>query len=649
MSVVSPNDWKGSIAARSSLDLSKVDEILKKHSVVPSAMLPRQRSLVLRSVRLKGVKHGADQPFEFSWRPLGPGLWALLTDENGRGKSSVLGLVRGALQGRFPGTRVKSDVWAWLEELDIAFTIDTAEYGVSLRKPRGECGDTDMIARLTRNSGGVEVPIVEGPADANFATGVEALFMEEFGFSKFHAFRARQAEAAEHGWNSMSAALFITGPGEALFGDVTSDALPLRLIQLFIGLPWVTTYTVASAALKKVEAEREREPDGVADKVASRIAELDREISALMGKLKDQPDVATVRASLRGLDRALVERRREAEGAAETLALCEAELREAKSVRAEVRRRLLQARENAAAGLVFRRLQPAHCPACASAFEDGRFSAADIDTCGLCGRPDPGTDDDGMARVAELEMADADALKALKASQKALEAAREKAEAASWNLAGAKTAIAKAQDELLAGSAADALRADLEKLRARQDELRMMASPASSPSASDEEMAVLRAAEAVTKELFDGLQREVLEQVSASLIRHCRDFGVPNLESMALQGNGALRIRQGGVNQSFGGLNPGERLRVRIALALAVLEVSKVRGHGRHPGLIVLDSPGAQEMSDHDFAALIGSVINAADRFGDIQIIVGAVNRHELESRVPPDRRRHAKGAEPLF
>jgi hypothetical protein len=605
--------------------------------------------LILRSVRMKGVKHGADRPVEFSWSSLGPGLWALLTDENGRGKSSILGLVRGALQGRFPGTGVKSDVWAWLEELEVAFTIDATEYQVSLRKPRGECRDTDMTARLTRKSGGVEVPIVEGAADAEFSTGVEALFMEEFGFAKFHAFRARQAEAAEHGWNSMSAALFITGPGEALFGDVTSDALPLRLIQLFIGLPWVTTYTVASAALKKVDAERERERGGVADKVTSRIAEIDMDISKLEEKLKGQPYIGAVRASLPGLDRALVERRRKADAAAQVLALCEAELSGAKSVKTEAHRRFLQAREDAAAGLVFRRLQPACCPACANAFEEGRFSAIEVTTCGLCGREDPGTDDDDKARLAEMETADSDALKALKGAEKALETALERAKAASSNFASAEAAIEKAQEELLAGSTADTLRADIEKLRARQEELRMMASPSAPQAASEEETSVLRAAEEVTKELFDDLQREVLEQVSASLMRHCVEFGVQNLESMALQGNGGLRIRQGGVSLTFGGLNPGERLRVRIALALAVLEVSKARGHGRHPGLIVLDSPGAQEMSDHDFASLIGSVVGSAERFVDIQIIVGAVNRHELESRVPNDRRRHAKGAESLF
>jgi len=649
MSVRSPNDWKGLIAARSSLGLATIDEVLKKHGVAPSSVLPRQRSLILRSVRLSGVKHGEDRPFEFSWDSLEPGFWALLTDENGRGKSSILGLVRGALQGRFPGARVKSDVWAWVEELDVAFTIDAAEYRVSLRKPRGECRDIDTTVRLARRSGGVEVPIVEGAANAEFSNGVEALFMEEFGFAKFHAFRAKQAEAVEHGWNSMSAALFITGPGEALFGDVTSDALPLRLIQLFIGLPWITTYTVASAALKKVEAEREREQGRVASKVTSRIAEIDRDISDTEKKLKGQPDVSAVRASLPGLDRILVERRREADDAAQVLALREAELSEAKSIRAEARRRVLQAREDAAAGLVFRRLQPACCPACANTFEEGRFSAVEVTACGLCGRADPGTEDDDKTKLAEMETAHADALQTLKMAEKALQTAQETAEAASTNLAGAEAAINKAQDELLAGSDAEALRAHIEMLRARQEELRMMASPSASQAASEEEEAVLRAAEEVTKELFDSLQREVLEQVSASLMRHCVDFGVQNLEAMTLQGNGVLRIRQGGVSLSFGGLNPGERLRVRIALALAVLEVSKARGHGRHPGLIVLDSPGAQEMSDHDFASLIGSVVDAAEQFGDIQIIVGALNRHELENRVPSNRRRHAKGAEPLF
>ena len=77
---------------------------------------------------------------------------------------------------------------------------------------------------------------------------MSGLFLEELGFAKFQAFDAQRGEPTEYGWPAMSSAMFIEGPGQAIFGEQTVDALPLRLLQLFIGIPWISTYTAASAA-----------------------------------------------------------------------------------------------------------------------------------------------------------------------------------------------------------------------------------------------------------------------------------------------------------------------------------------------------------------------------------------------------------------
>ena len=650
MSAVSANEWRSMIAERSGVDPVRAQEILRLHGVVASPTLPRRRSLTLRSVRFSGVKYEETEPFEFSWDGLGNGVWALLTDGNSRGKSSILGLVRGALQGRFPGARVKADIWAWIEELEVGFTLESAKYVMAVRKPRGECREEDVHARLTRGAGSAEVVVAEGPAGPGFADKVEAMFMEEFSFGHFHAFRREKGEAAEHGWNSMSSALFITSAEKVLFGDVKEDNLSLRLIQLFAGLPWVTTYTIASVAHRKVEATASRARGGVAERANSRIAALGTEIVDLEEELKGLSDPAAARARLPGLDRTLVERRRDQAAADRTMSDLADRHTEAKAVRSDARRRLFRAKEDSAAGLVFRKLEPACCPACANDFEEGRFAAVEVASCGLCGREGDGDHGEAADRLKDLEIADADSEAAMKAAEKAWRASKTAAEAAAAALADAEREVEAAQEALLEGAEAERVRMEIERRRAKQEELRDMASPAEGAGgAAEDELSVLAAAAEVTKELYEPMQKEVLTQVSKSLLRHCRDFGVENLTDMALSGNGSLKIQQGGVPIYFGGLNEGERVRVRVALALAVIEVSKERGHGRHPGMIVLDSPGSQEMTDKDFAALIGSVVDVAKQFDDIQIIVGAVTRAELEARVPVDRRHHARDDEPLF
>lgn len=641
-------NWIDEIATKSRVDRNEVAKILLAHGVEEDSTLPRKRSLTLKRVLFRGTKHDEEKQFEFLWDGLGNGIWGLLTDNNSKGKSSILGLVRGALRGELPGSRLKQDVWGWLSEFELDFLIDEHVHRIRLTKPAGATEAAAAVATLSRFDDGRELVIKRGIPDDAFGKAVDSLFMDELGFSRVRAYRAKEGEAAEHGWPSMCASLFITGPGNTLFGDTAQDAVHLRLIQLFIGLPWVTTYTCASTSLKAVSARLAKETAGKTDRVAGRIEVLKKQIRELEVKLKNEPDLTKLRADLPRLDKELVERRREAEAAAALFIERKTQHDDAKIARSEARRKLLQAKDDADARLVFKRLKPTCCPACASEFEKGRFAATDTTKCGLCGKEE---DEVGSTEelIAELETEAAETLAAQKAAEKAAGAAKDASEAAAAASKDVTRQIEEVQAELQKGSAADGIRLDIAKLDARIEELELASGPSVDIEPIRQEEAILSAAEKVTKSLFEDLQTEILKEVSAALMKFSVAFGVKNLQSMTLNGAGHLKIEQGGQTTFFSKLNPGERLRVRIAAALAVLKVAELRGHGRHPGLIVLDSPAAQEMSHQDFAAVVESVVAAAYEFPDVQILVGAVNRQELLSFVPRERRRHAEGDNPLF
>ncbi|BBP82355.1 hypothetical protein PHLH8_19970 [Pseudomonas sp. Pc102] len=648
MSVSNTINWIDEIAAKSRVERDEVTKILLSHGIEEDSTLPRKRSLTLKRVLFRGIKHGEEDPFEFLWDGLGNGIWGLLTDDNGKGKSSILGLVRGALRGELPGSRLKPDVWGWLSEFELDFLIDEHIHRICLMKPAGATEAAAAVATLSRFDNGRELVIKRGIPDDAFGKAVDSLFMDELGFSRVRAYRARQGEAAEHGWPAMCAALFITGPGDTLFGDTAQDAIHLRLIQLFIGLPWITTYTCASTGLKAVSARLAKETTGKSDRVVSRIRELEDQIQELEIKLKDEPDLTKLRSDLPSLDQELVELRQIAEDAGALVLKRNALYDDAKIARAEARRRLLQAKDDAEARVVFKRLKPTCCPSCAREFEKNRFAATEAPACGLCGKEE---DEVGSTEelITELEAEAADTLESQKTAEKAVDEAKIAWEKASAAVTAASQRISKVQAELRKGSAAEEIRLDIAKLKARIEELELATGPSVDVDLIRREEAVLKAAEKVTKSLFEDLQTEILTEVSGALMKFSEAFGVRNLQSMTLNGAGHLKIEQGGQITSFTKLNAGENLRVRIAAALAVLEVAERRGHGRHPGLIVLDSPAAQEMSHQDFAALVESVVTAVDEFPNVQIVVGAVNRQELISRVPRERRRHAEGANPLF
>lgn len=149
--------------------------------------------------------------------------------------------------------------------------------------------------------------------------------------------------------------------------------------------------------------------------------------------------------------------------------------------------------------------------------------------------------------------------------------------------------------------------------------------------------------------MFEELQSSILQDLSASIKDLATKFGVQNLAEMELDGAGRLKIKQGDADLFFSGLTEGERLRVKIAAALAAVEVSRKRGLGRHPGLLMLDSPGSEEVASEDFQEMLLSVSNVAKDMGGVQVIIGTVYRKELESVIPEAQRRRAKSDDYLF
>ena len=79
--------------------------------------------------------------------------------------------------------------------------------------------------------------------------------------------------------------------------------------------------------------------------------------------------------------------------------------------------------------------------------------------------------------------------------------------------------------------------------------------------------------------------------------RVCPKFGMHNLSQASLKGNANLSLVKGGVATSYSKVTEGEKLRLKVATVLAMIEVAEKKGVGRHPGLLMIDSPAAQEVS----------------------------------------------------
>ncbi|MCW2255689.1 hypothetical protein M2263_001780 [Providencia alcalifaciens] len=110
----SKNEWLKSIAEKVNLDISIVENVLATHKITPSPVVAQPRRLSIRKLEFSGVKDSTSHsgPFKFCWNNLENGLWAILSEKNFRGKSTIIEVVRWMLRGK-PSDTLQEDVRRW--------------------------------------------------------------------------------------------------------------------------------------------------------------------------------------------------------------------------------------------------------------------------------------------------------------------------------------------------------------------------------------------------------------------------------------------------------------------------------------------------------------------------------------------------------
>jgi 2,3-bisphosphoglycerate-independent phosphoglycerate mutase len=162
-------------------------------------------------------------------------------------------------------------------------------------------------------------------------------------------------------------------------------------------------------------------------------------------------------------------------------------------------------------------------------------------------------------------------------------------------------------------------------------------------------LTVAKAAVHETKTRVDTLKTTFFEPLNTEIAKLGEAFGIAQLEKVQLDLAAHLQVWKGGAKTSFSKLSPGERLRLRIATIVAMLRVAQEKGIGRHPGLLIIDSPGAQESSDTDVATLLNALLALTKELNHLQLFVASANAELATQVVPVDNCRVAAVGEQLW
>ena len=141
---------------------------------------------------------------------------------------------------------------------------------------------------------------------------------------------------------------------------------------------------------------------------------------------------------------------------------------------------------------------------------------------------------------------------------------------------------------------------------------------------------------------------QLFAELDEEILSIGRKLGIDNLDSVELNRNGGMSVVTAGVQESFGNLSGGERVRLRIAVVAALLRVGHRSGVGSHPGLILLDSPGDELTVDAE-ATLLHELDVLRNELPHLQILVASDEPAAVQGHIPDDHIYSSLDGSPLW
>ena len=144
-------------------------------------------------------------------------------------------------------------------------------------------------------------------------------------------------------------------------------------------------------------------------------------------------------------------------------------------------------------------------------------------------------------------------------------------------------------------------------------------------------------------------EQGTIETLFAEAVSLIERFGVAHVTRVAFDNAGGLLVCQSGKFERFQNMNMNEQLRIKIAFHIAVLKLKAIHGLGRHPGVLLIDSPGGAEIDPVGFRAILGSLSQIRSELGEqVQILI-ASSREELMAVCGPENTQVALNGAALF
>ncbi len=626
------------IAATAQCSEDTTRQILNDHGLTLTSASRQHRSIRIDRLRIRGTKAGDIEPGDFDRTfdfPIGV---TVISAGNLRGKTTILELLTLLIRGE--RRDLQADVTSWMTSAALDMHLNGQPIGLRLRFAESRIIDGRILAGTPSElalsddevaSGVTE--LVRAASDDEWADLIGAFMMSQLGLDEIQVFnRARNDDEAgtikSHGWSAYYGVIYPpSGADRVLLGSTSADFLPVRLMQVFLDVPDAIRAMRVSALSKRLESEHkaeQRRRRDANDSISRQLETAQTRQNVAQQRLAAMQDASPVESlqdliSLASTASQRVASARQAADAARTA------YGDALQARIADEKSLNGLRESAAASTLFHGLDPRHCPRCEAPISTHRKQHEhESHQCAVCDAPLAADDDD----YAEREQQAVDALAATRAAEKALIAARD---IAARQLSDEQAELDRLDGRI--GQAQAARRAtqrldaehELAAAEAVVDALKQLEPGPTEPPLAH---AVLAAAENILHDEIKQFSTDLYQELGLATRDLGVAFGIGELEGVRIKANGTMDVTKGGgATSSFSSQSPGERLRLRYALVVALLRLARERGIAGHPGLLLLDSLKAEEVQDDHARILLEGLVTAAADEPGLQILVTTADR----------------------
>lgn len=593
-------------------------------------------------------------PFEWSWEPQ-LGVNGVGSGRNLRGKSTVLNVLMWALSGRCANFQV--DVKAWLKHVEIEWQVGAET--VRVRFDNNDGHPVGVVETVDQSSGTERARVVGAyDGEEEFENVMGSVMMSRLRLEEIPMWTGDRQ--VRHKWPAYASAFTVRADMlDPVVGNVT--VLGIRMLQMFVGTDWGPALAATQTALNEVRAEQtsaEQKASAAGEVMGQQRAkaqvEVDRLktlVGAIPAAMPDLEQLLTAAANATEVAREVFELERRLMGASLQADTVRLQLR---TVKARNHTQL----EDALAVKFFHQMTPSVCPRCTSKVTPEQQAAETTKhECSLCSKElhleevdttketaTADQDGDGDGPIDDLEALEA----ALTEAEQVVEALNSQITAKKDQLTAAETQSRRRNDQLAAVEERRKLELELARAEGALAAFKGVSNPELIDMADPIVVAVLEGTKKVLSDWMSEGQNPLLEKISADIEKLAVGFGADSLSKLKLNGGGRLDIVKGGEQTTYTGLTAGEKLRVKIATAVALIKHGYVAQTGRHPGFLVLDSPAAEEMPEEDLAILMAELVEVAEQ-ADMQIFVGTRNAGPLVDLLPEANRQVAAGSDYLW